>query len=70
MGRWIREDNVLKNAPHTAAEVTSDAWSHPYTREQAAYPAPFVRANKFWPAVEPDRQPVRRSEPDLRVSAD
>jgi glycine dehydrogenase len=44
-------DNVLKNAPHTAAEVSSDAWSHPYTRQQAAYPAPFVRANKFWPAV-------------------
>jgi glycine dehydrogenase len=45
------KDNVLKNAPHTAAEVTADAWSHPYTREQAAYPLPFVRANKFWPAV-------------------
>jgi len=44
-------DNVLKNAPHTAAEVSSDAWSHPYSREQAAYPAPFVRANKFWPAI-------------------
>jgi glycine dehydrogenase len=44
-------DNVLKNAPHTAEEVTSDAWSHPYSREQAAYPLPFVRVNKFWPAV-------------------
>jgi glycine dehydrogenase len=44
-------DNVLKNAPHTAEEVTSDAWSHPYSREQAAYPLPFVRAAKFWPAV-------------------
>ena len=45
------KDNVLKNAPHTADAVTSDAWSHPYSREQAAYPLPFVRANKFWPAV-------------------
>ena len=45
------KDNVLKNAPHTAEAVTSDAWSHPYSREQAAYPLPFVRANKFWPAV-------------------
>ena len=45
------KDNVLKNAPHTAAAVTADAWSHPYSREQAAYPLPFVRANKFWPAV-------------------
>ncbi len=44
-------DNVLKNAPHTAAEATADAWSHPYSREQAVYPRPFVRANKFWPAV-------------------
>ncbi len=50
-GKVDARDNVLKNAPHTAAEVSSDAWSHPYTREQAAYPAPFVRANKFWPAV-------------------
>jgi glycine dehydrogenase len=45
------KDNVLKNAPHTAAAVASDDWSHPYSREQAAYPLPYVRANKFWPAV-------------------
>ena len=44
-------DNVLKNAPHTAAEAAGDVWTHPYTREQAVYPRPFVRANKFWPAV-------------------
>jgi glycine cleavage system P protein (glycine dehydrogenase) len=44
-------DNVLKNAPHTAEEVTSDTWTHPYSREQAAYPLPFVRAAKRWPAV-------------------
>jgi glycine dehydrogenase len=44
-------DNVLKNAPHTAEEVTADSWSHPYTREQAAYPLPWVRETKFWPAV-------------------
>jgi glycine dehydrogenase len=50
-GRADARDNVLKNAPHTAAEVTADAWTHPYSREQAAYPAPFVRASKFWPAV-------------------
>jgi glycine dehydrogenase len=45
------KNNVLKNAPHTADQVTADDWPHPYTREQAAYPLPFVRANKFWPAV-------------------
>ena len=50
-GKVDARDNVLKNAPHTAAEVSSDDWSHPYSRQQAAYPAPFVRANKFWPAV-------------------
>ena len=50
-GKADARDNVLKNAPHTAEEVTSDAWAHPYTREQAAYPLPFVRGNKFWPAV-------------------
>ena len=50
-GRVDRRDNVLKNAPHTAAEVAADTWAHPYSREQAAYPLPFVRANKFWPSV-------------------
>jgi glycine dehydrogenase len=45
------KDNVLKNAPHTAAEVTADAWSHPYSRAEAAYPLPWVKANKVWPAV-------------------
>jgi glycine dehydrogenase len=45
------KDNVLKNAPHTAEALTSDEWTHPYSREQAAYPLPFVRANKFWPVV-------------------
>jgi glycine dehydrogenase len=44
-------DNVLKNAPHTAAMVTADDWRHPYSREQAAFPLPWVRANKIWPAV-------------------
>jgi glycine dehydrogenase len=46
-----RRDNVLKHAPHTAAAVSATDWSHPYTREQAAYPLPFVRASKIWPAV-------------------
>jgi glycine dehydrogenase len=44
-------DNVLKNAPHTAADLTADEWSHNYTRQQAAYPLPFVKGSKFWPAV-------------------
>src|SRR5206468_466531 len=45
------KDNVLKNAPHTAAAVSTDQWRHPYSREQAAFPLPFVRARKFWPSV-------------------
>jgi glycine cleavage system P protein (glycine dehydrogenase) len=50
-GRADAKDNVLKNAPHTADAVTADNWSHPYSREQAAFPLPFVRARKFWPSV-------------------
>jgi len=50
-GRADRKDNVLKNAPHTAGAVTASEWPHPYSREQAAFPLPFVRANKFWPSV-------------------
>jgi glycine dehydrogenase len=50
-GRADARDNVLKNAPHTAEEVSSDNWRHPYSREQAAYPVPFLRSRKFWPPV-------------------
>ena len=52
-GRTDRTDNVLKNAPHTADDgaVPDSAWSHPYSRERAAFPLPFVRANKYWPPV-------------------
>jgi glycine dehydrogenase len=44
-------DNVLKNAPHTAEVLIANEWKHPYTREKAAYPLPWVRENKFWPSV-------------------
>jgi glycine dehydrogenase len=50
-GAADRRDNVLKNAPHTAAAVAADEWTHPYSREQAAFPLPFVRAQKHWPSV-------------------
>jgi glycine dehydrogenase len=50
-GAADRDDNVLTQAPHTAEAVTATAWSHPYTREEAAFPLPFVRARKFWPPV-------------------
>jgi len=50
-GKIHAEDNPLKNAPHTAQSLLSDDWSHPYTREQAAYPLPYLRSNKYWPPV-------------------
>jgi glycine dehydrogenase len=50
-GTASKEDNVLKNAPHTALIVMADNWSRPYSREKAAYPLAFVREAKFWPSV-------------------
>jgi glycine dehydrogenase len=50
-GTADRTDNVLKNAPHTAAELMATAWPHPYAREQAAFPLPFVALSKYWPPV-------------------
>jgi glycine dehydrogenase len=50
-GEWPRDNNPLKHAPHTAAAVSADTWDHPYTREVAAYPAPWLREHKFWPHV-------------------
>jgi glycine dehydrogenase len=50
-GKADKQNNVLKNAPHTAQQVISDQWDRPYSREQAAYPAPWTREHKFWPAV-------------------
>ncbi|WP_228234871.1 aminomethyl-transferring glycine dehydrogenase [Allomuricauda sp. M10] len=44
-------DNVLKNAPHTLAMITSDTWEHSYSRQKAAFPLPFVAENKFWPSI-------------------
>lgn len=50
-GKADRENNVLKNAPHTAAVVTADNWTKPYSRQKAAYPLPYIREAKFWPSV-------------------
>jgi glycine dehydrogenase len=50
-GEADRQNNMLKNAPHTAQQVTADNWDRPYSREQAAYPAPWTREHKFWPSV-------------------
>ena len=50
-GEWPRDNNPLKHAPHTAAVVTADKWARAYSREVAAYPAPWLREHKFWPHV-------------------
>jgi glycine dehydrogenase len=50
-GETDPEDNALKNAPHTAAMLMAEGWEHGYSREQAAYPAPWTREHKYWPPV-------------------
>jgi glycine dehydrogenase len=50
-GRMDANDNPLKNAPHTSAVLCGNDWTHPYSREQAAFPLPYLRNHKFWPAV-------------------
>jgi glycine dehydrogenase len=50
-GRLDRNDNPLKNAPHTMLDVAANEWGHAYPREQAAFPMPALREHKFWPPV-------------------
>jgi glycine dehydrogenase len=50
-GKVDRDDNVLRNAPHTAAMVTAENWEHDYTREAAAFPVPSLKQQKYWPPV-------------------
>jgi glycine dehydrogenase len=45
------KDNLLKNAPHTSAMIADGEWGHPYTREEAVFPAPWTKESKFWPPV-------------------
>lgn len=50
-GQMGKQDNLLKNAPHTAQQISKTEWNHPYSRERAVFPAPWVHENKFWPYV-------------------
>jgi glycine dehydrogenase len=50
-GEWTAEDNPLRNAPHSAEQVASDGWDHPYSRETAAFPVASLRSDKYWPPV-------------------
>ena len=50
-GRSDKLDNPLKNAPHTQHVICANEWNHAYTRQEAAFPLPYVALNKFWPTV-------------------
>ena len=50
-GDFDKNDNPVKNAPHTDLELASNKWEHKYSREEAAYPSKFLRSSKFWPPV-------------------
>ena len=50
-GDWPRDDSPLSNAPHPAAIVMADEWTHAYPRSVAAFPLDWIKANKFWPSV-------------------
>lgn len=50
-GEWPKDDNPFLNAPHTAMDIAADTWDKAYTREQAAFPVPTLRADKYWPPV-------------------
>ena len=50
-GRVPRDDNPLKNAPHTALAVTAESWTHAYSREMAVFPTAWSREHKHWPFV-------------------
>lgn len=50
-GKMDKHDNPLKNAPHTALQIAGEVWTHPYTRGEAAFPAPWLKEHKYWPPV-------------------
>lgn len=50
-GKWPRDSNPLKHAPHTQDVLLAEKWDRPYSREEAAYPLPYLRQSKFWPTV-------------------
>ncbi len=50
-GEMDRQNNLLKNAPHTAEQIAKTEWDHPYSRERAVFPTAWIRERKFWPSV-------------------
>jgi glycine dehydrogenase len=51
LGHWPADDNPLKHAPHTQADIVGADWQRPYSRQEAVFPLPWVAENKFWPSV-------------------
>jgi glycine dehydrogenase len=51
LGHWPADDNPLKRAPHTQADLVDEHWQRPYSRQEAVFPLPYVAGNKFWPSV-------------------
>ncbi len=66
-GELDASDNPLKNAPHPAETVCGNDWPHAYSREQAAFPLPYLRQHKFWPVRQPHRQRAWRPQPRLHL---
>tara|TARA_B100000902_G_scaffold85569_1_gene89837 strand:+ start:289 stop:663 length:375 start_codon:yes stop_codon:yes gene_type:complete len=50
-GEYDQDNNPLKNSPHTAINIASDKWPHPYSRDEAAYPSHHLKDHKYWPPV-------------------
>ena len=67
-GVWPADDNPLKNAPHTQADIVDADWKRPYSREEAVFPLPWVAANKFWPSVNRIDGCLWRPQPDDLLS--
>ena len=69
MGRMSKNDNPLKNAPHTALDLADDDWTRPYPRMLGCYPA-GASGDKYWCPVQSHRQCLRRQAPNLHLPAD
>lgn len=68
-GKQPKGDNIITHAPHTVEIMTRAEWTRPYTREQAAYPLPWLKDQKFWPSVGriDDGEHASVSRPDLAL---
>ena len=66
-GEWPADDNPLKRAPHTQADIVDADWNRPYSRQEAVFPLPWVRGEQVLAVGEPHRRRLRRPQPVLRL---